>query len=124
MSKTGSVVRTLEESYHVSGPFFFNETVTGAIYLKFYKNDLMPQLERIGEGKPLRFMQDGDGLIMRRLWEIGRVVILKIGLGEEAPKIGHEGPLTWHQWILIFGATSNKEYTRQDLQISTIFTSW
>ena len=44
---------------HVLGPFFFNETVTGEMYLKILQNDLMPGLEHIGEGKPLRFVHDG-----------------------------------------------------------------
>ena len=44
---------------HVLGPFFFNETVTGEVYLKLLQNDLMPQLERISEGKPLWCMHDG-----------------------------------------------------------------
>ena len=44
---------------YVLGPFFFNETVTVEVYLRMLQNDLMPQLECIGEGKPLWFMQDG-----------------------------------------------------------------
>ncbi|OAF71535.1 hypothetical protein A3Q56_00706 [Intoshia linei] len=41
---------------HVLDPFFFNNTVTGEVYLKMLQNDLMPQMERIGERKPLWFM--------------------------------------------------------------------
>ncbi|OAF66014.1 hypothetical protein A3Q56_06265, partial [Intoshia linei] len=37
---------------HVLGSFFFNKKVTGELYLKMLQNDLMPQIERIGEGKP------------------------------------------------------------------------
>ncbi|OAF65310.1 hypothetical protein A3Q56_06982 [Intoshia linei] len=38
---------------HVLGSLFFNKTVTGEVYLKMLQNDLMPQMERIGEGKLL-----------------------------------------------------------------------
>ena len=41
------------------GSFFFTETVTGEVNLKIPQNDLMSELERIGEGKPLWFMHDG-----------------------------------------------------------------
>ena len=56
-TKRGSVMQTLEELCF--GPLFFNKTVTNKVYLKILQNDFMPQLEHIGEGKPLWFMHDG-----------------------------------------------------------------
>ena len=45
---------------HVLGPFFFNQTVTGErIYLNMLQNDLIPQFDLLGDGRPTWFMQDG-----------------------------------------------------------------
>ena len=39
--------------------FFFNETVTGEVFLKILQNDLIPPVELIGERRPLWFMHYG-----------------------------------------------------------------
>lgn len=44
---------------HVLGPFFFDSTVDGNKYLKMLQEELIPQLNSIGEGRPEWFMQDG-----------------------------------------------------------------
>ena len=44
---------------HVLGPFFFDDHVTGDTYLAMLKDQLMPQLESLGEGLPEWFQQDG-----------------------------------------------------------------
>ena len=56
MSKSGRVVQTLEEACFRLILFKRDSNWRGA-----FKNaaKLMPQLERISEGKPLWFMQDG-----------------------------------------------------------------
>ncbi len=44
---------------HVLGPFFFDEHVTGETYLNMLRDKLMPQIERLDEGLPDWFQQDG-----------------------------------------------------------------
>jgi transposase len=44
---------------HVLGPFFFDNHVTGATYLTMLRDQVMPQLERLDEGLPEWFQQDG-----------------------------------------------------------------
>ena len=44
---------------HVLGPFFFAENVNSDNYLNMLKNQLMPQLDALGEGLPDYFQQDG-----------------------------------------------------------------
>ena len=44
---------------HVLGPFFFEENVTGETYLNMLKNQLIPQLDALGEGLFDYFQQDG-----------------------------------------------------------------
>ena len=43
----------------VLGPFFFEDHVNGDTYLAMLKDQLMPQLESLGEGLPEWFQQDG-----------------------------------------------------------------
>ena len=44
---------------HVLGPFFFDEHVTGETYMNILRDKLMLQIERLGEGLPDWFQQDG-----------------------------------------------------------------
>ncbi|XP_076028557.1 uncharacterized protein LOC143017694 [Oratosquilla oratoria] len=44
---------------HVLELFFFDEHVTGETYLNMLREKLMPQIERLGEGLPEWFQQDG-----------------------------------------------------------------
>ena len=37
---------------HVLGPFFFNQTLTGERYLNMLQNDLIPQFDLLGDGRP------------------------------------------------------------------------
>ena len=44
---------------HVLGPFFFNQTVTGERYLNMLQNDLIPQFDLLGDGRPRGVFRGG-----------------------------------------------------------------
>jgi transposase len=73
---------------HVLGPFFFDQTMTGEAYLTMLGDQLMPQLDGLGEGLPEWFQHDGAAPHYSRA--------VRHWLDANLPNwIGRCGPLEW-----------------------------
>ena len=88
---------------HVLGPSFFNSMVTGENYLQMLKEDFIPQLNFIGEGRPDYFMQDGApshyaAAVRHWLDENFEHWIGRRGTIEWAPRSPDLNPMDYYFW--------------------------